>query len=110
MAETQTPHSESTLTNRYQTTVPAPVREVLGLNKRDKICYTIQPDGRVWISRSSQEESDPILGEFLDFLAQDTVKNPQNIQAMSGNLVKQVQSLVSDVDVDLNAPLLAEDE
>jgi antitoxin PrlF len=99
---------ESTLTDRYQTTVPDPVRKALGLNKRDKICYTIQPDGKVWISRADQTDSDPVLGEFLNFLARDIEKNPQYLQAISADLVSHVQSLVSDVDLD--APLLDEDE
>jgi antitoxin PrlF len=102
---------ESTLTDRYQTTVPDPVRKALGLNKRDKICYTIEPNGKVWISRADQaEENDPVLGEFLNFLAQDMEQNPQHIQAISSDLVSHVQSLVSGVDLDLDAPLLDEDE
>ena len=32
----------STLTDRYQTTVPEPVRRALKLGKRDKIHYAIQ--------------------------------------------------------------------
>ncbi|AIE76256.1 type II toxin-antitoxin system PrlF family antitoxin [Synechocystis sp. PCC 6714] len=110
MAGILAPCPESTLTDRYQTTVPDPVRKALGLNKRDKICYTIEPDGKVWISRVDQEENDPVLGKFLDFLAQDMDKNPQHIQAISSELVGRVQSLVSGVDVDLDAPLLDEDE
>jgi antitoxin PrlF len=104
------PRSESTLTDRYQTTVPDPVRKALGLNKRDKICYTIQPNGKVWISRAEQADSDPLLGEFLNFLVRDMEKNPQHIQAVSSNLVNHVQSLVSGVEIDLDAPLLDEDE
>ena len=65
MATTPLLSSESTLTDRYQTTVPEPIRKALGLNKRDKIRYTIEPDGRVIISRA--DESDPILEKFLDF-------------------------------------------
>jgi antitoxin PrlF len=34
---------ESTLTDRYQTTVPETVRRALKLGKRDKIHYTIRP-------------------------------------------------------------------
>jgi antitoxin PrlF len=90
--------------------VPDPVRKALGLNKRDKICYTIQPDGKVWISRVDQAESDPVIGKFLNFLARDMEKNPQHLQAISSNLVSRVQSLVSGVELDLDAPLLAEDE
>jgi antitoxin PrlF len=104
------PCPESTLTDRYQTTVPDPVRKALGLNKRDKICYAIQPDGKVWISRAGQTESDPVLGEFLNFLARDMEKNPQHLQAISSDLVSRVRSLISDVDLDLDAPLLDEDE
>jgi antitoxin PrlF len=110
MAGILSPCSESTLTDRYQTTVPDPVRKALGLNKRDKICYTIEADGRVWIARAEQPESDPVLGKFLDFLAQDMDKNPQHIQAVSSELVDRLQSLVSNVEVDLDAPLLDEDE
>jgi antitoxin PrlF len=110
MAATLAPCPESTLTDRYQTTVPDPVRKALGLSKRDKICYTIQPNGKVWISRADQAESDPLLGEFLNFLARDMQKNPQHIQAISSDLVSHVQSLVSGVDLDLDEPLLDEDE
>ena len=110
MAATLAPCPESTLTDRYQTTVPEPVRKALGLNKRDKICYAIQPDGKALISRVDQTESDPILGGFLNFLARDIEKNPQHLQAISSDLVIRVQSLVFDVDLDLDSPLLDEDE
>jgi antitoxin PrlF len=110
MAVTLASCSESTLTDRYQTTIPDPIRKALGLNKRDKICYTIEADGRVVISRADQTESDPIIGQFLNFLAQDIEKNPQHVQALSHDLVNHVQALVTDVDLDLDAPLLDEDE
>ena len=102
------PYVESTLTDRYQTTVPEPVRKALGLNKRDKICYTIQADGGVVISRVEQD--DPILGKFLNFLAQDIAEHPQNIQAISSDLLIRVHSLVSEMEINLDAPLADEDE
>lgn len=102
--------SESTLTDRYQTTVPEPVRKALGLNKRDKICYTINSDGQVVISRANPTESDPILRLFLNFLARDMEQNPHHLQAISSDLVSRVQSLVSEIDLDLDAPLSDEDE
>lgn len=97
--------SESTLTDRYQTTVPYSVRKALGLNKRDKILYNIGSDGQVVISRVDQTDSNPILGQFLNFIAQDIEKNPQHLQAISSDLVNHVQSLVAEVDLDLDAPL-----
>lgn len=110
MAGTTAPLSESTLTDRYQTTIPESVRKLLGLKKRDKIQYTIQPDGRVVISRVDNIESDPILGQFLNFLARDIEKNPQHLQAISSKLVSRVQNLVAEVDIELDEPLAQEDE
>ena len=43
---------KSTLTDRYQTTVPDAVRRVLHLEKRDRIKYSISPDGIVLLSRA----------------------------------------------------------
>jgi antitoxin PrlF len=110
MSITLTPCSESTLTDRYQTTIPAPVRKILGLSKNDKICYTILSDGTVSISRAAQTESDPILKPFLDFLAQDIENNPQQLQTISSGSVSHAQYLVADVNFDINEPLSDEDE
>jgi antitoxin PrlF len=101
---------KSTLTDRYQTTIPETVRKALRLNKRDKIRYTIHANGQVIMSRDNQPEDDPVLGSFLNFLAQDIRKNPQHIQAISSDLVNRVQSLVADVEIDLDSPLSDEDE
>jgi antitoxin PrlF len=110
MSITLTPCSESTLTDRYQTTVPAPVRKFLGLSKNDKICYTILSDGMVAISRVEQKENDPSLKPFLDFLTKAIENNPQHLQTIGSGLVDHVQDLVSEVSFDLNEPLSDEDE
>lgn len=110
MSDTPILELESTLTDRYQTTIPDSVRKALGLNKRDKICYAIQPDGRVMLSRSEPIENDPILGKFLHFLELDLRKNPQQITPITAHLQDRVQSLVTDLEFDLNAPLADEDE
>ena len=102
--------TESTLTDRYQTTVPDAVRKALHLNKREKIRYTIQPDGNVLLSRVDMDEADPVLGSFLGFLANDIKHNPQHVKAVNPELVARIQSLVADVEVDLDAPLYDEDE
>lgn len=102
--------TESTLTDRYQTTVPDIVRKTLGLNKRDKIAYIINSDGTVTITRSETSEDDPILKKFLDFLAQDIEQNPQQIQPITSETLDRVQSLVGDMNIDLDAPLSDEDE
>ena len=102
--------TESTLTDRYQTTIPAPVRTALGLSKKDKIRYAIHQDGTVTITKNVVEEEDPVLAKFLDFLATDMETNPQNIQALDSNLRERVSDLVAGVEVDLDRPLSEEDE
>lgn len=102
--------SESTLTDRYQTTVPDSVRKALQLKKREKIRYTIQPDGRVLMSRADLNEDDPVLEQFLTFLAQDIKQNPRHVHAISGKLFERLQTLVSGVDIDLTSPLRKEDD
>ena len=101
---------ESTLTDRYQTTVPETVRRVLHLGKRDKIQYTIHPGGQVVLSRVETPEEDPVLGRFLDFLALDMVDHPEHLQKIAPALVARSRALVENVDVDVNLPLQANDE
>ena len=103
-------YSDSTLTNRYQTTVPNIIRKTLRLEKKDKIRYTVQPDGSVIMSRANQAEDDPVLAKFLTFLADDISQNPQNVSAIDSNLLDRVRPLVSDVEIDLDSPLSDEDE
>jgi antitoxin PrlF len=102
---------ESSLTDRYQTTIPETVRRILGLNKRDKIHYAIRPDGEVVLSRAEVvQEADPVLGQFLDFLARDMALHPEQLQPLDADLVARAKSLVAGIEVDLDAALSPEDE
>jgi antitoxin PrlF len=103
--------AESTLTDRYQTTVPESVRRALQLGKRDKIRYTIRPDGAVVLTRAAaMEADDPVLEQFLGFLAGDIARHPERLQSLDADLVRRVRSLVSGVEIDLEATLAADDE
>lgn len=102
--------SESTLTDRYQTTVPGPVRKALHLHKRGKILYTIQPDGSVLLSRADQGNADPAISSFLSFLANDIQRNPQHLKSVTPELVSHIQNLVGSIDVDLDESLDDEDD
>jgi len=103
---TTTLEALSTLTDRYQTTVPQSVRRALRLGKRDRIRYTVRPGGEVVLSRApTSEETDPALGAFLDFLSRDIAQHPQQLHAVNVDLVKRLKALTKDVDIDLEAPL-----
>ena len=76
--------AESTLTARYQTTVPEPVRRALRLSKQDKLHYSLRGNGDIVISRAAAKpESDPVLESFLDFLAADIQSHPQQLKALT---------------------------
>lgn len=103
--------AESTLTDRYQTTVPETVRRALRLGKRDKIHYTIRPNGEVVLTRAATDDGDdPALAPFLGLLARDMAEHPERLQAVSDDLAQRIQTLVDDVEVDLDAPLPADGE
>ena len=102
---------ESTLTDRYQTTIPETVRRALKLGKRDKIHYTVLPSGEVVLSRAEiTEQDDPVLAQFLGFLSNDFAKHPERLQTIDANLVQRIRSLVGGIEVDLNSALSPEDE
>jgi antitoxin PrlF len=49
----------SRLTSKSQTTIPQAVRAALKLREGDELLYTVEPDGRVVLSRISGAAEDP---------------------------------------------------
>jgi antitoxin PrlF len=102
---------ESTLTDRYQTTVPESVRRALKLGKRDKIHYAILPNGAVLMTRAANiPGEDPALQPFLNLLARDIASHPERLEALDRGWLHRLRALVGDMAVDLEAPLSADDE
>jgi antitoxin PrlF len=89
-------------------------RRALRLGKRDKIRYSIRPSCEVVLTRSTSPEGleadDPVLGQFLGFLARDMASHPERLQAVDAGLVDRLQSLVGGIEVDLDAALSANDK
>ena len=103
--------AQSSLTDRYQTTVPEMVRRSLGLGKRDKLRYAIRANGEIVLSRVEiSEADDPVLGQFLGFLSRDMATHPERLQALDASLVQRLQSLTKGTEVDLDAPVSVDDE
>ncbi|MDW4551665.1 type II toxin-antitoxin system PrlF family antitoxin [Defluviimonas sp. D31] len=100
----------STLTDRYQTTVPSGVRKQLKLGKGDRIRYCTDPSGRVYIEPIRSRWDDPALEAFLDFIEADVRAHPGRLKALDGALHDRIAALVGDVDVDLDEPLSPDDE
>jgi len=97
----------SALTDRYQTTVPQPVRRALGLRKRDRIRYAFRPNGEVVLQRVSLDpvEEDPALAPFLALLERDIASQPERLQPIGADLVQRLQDLVGAIEVNLDEAL-----
>ena len=101
---------ESTLTERYQTTVPGPVRAALKLSRHDKVHYKVTPGAVVMTRAAEPEKDDPVLNKFLAFMANDIATHPERLRAIDKGLYGRIRSLVGHIDVDLNEPLSPADE
>ena len=98
---------DASLTDRYQTTVPEPVRRALGLKKRDRIRFELTSEGDVLLKRAGDVKRDPVVTAFLQFLQNDI---PLSARTPSEDLVARIQALVAGADVDLNAALPDDEE
>lgn len=55
-------------------------------------------------------EDNPAVSRFLNFLAADINACPERLHAVDSCLITRINSLICHVVVDLNVPLLADDE
>ncbi|MNI91054.1 putative regulator PrlF [compost metagenome] len=61
-------------------------------------------------SNLTPPKDDPVFGQFLGLLARDITNNPERLQVVDAEFVTRIKSLASDVEIDLDAPLSADDE
>jgi antitoxin PrlF len=97
----------ATITSRGQTIVPAAIRKMLVLGKRDQVVFRGLADGTVVIAKKETraDRDDPVIGKFLEFLARDMSNEPVRIRPVAKALVSRGKALVKGVEVDLDAPL-----
>ena len=95
----------ATITERGQTTVPAAIRKMLALGKRDQVVFRGLADGTVVIAKMQMraDEGDPVIGKFLAFLARDIADEPAAIRPVPKSLVSHGKALTKVVEVDLDA-------
>lgn len=99
----------STLTDRYQTTIPEMVRKALGLKKGDRLNYTILPDGRVLLSSAMPDQDNEKLKSFLRYLQTGVAFNDKHIKPLDTKLVDRINALIDGAEVDVFSPLPPDD-
>jgi antitoxin PrlF len=97
----------STITAKGQTTIPKSVRQALGVDFGGKIAFRID-DGGVSVHRADAETEDPVLENFLAFLARDIQRRPEAIKALSTTLAARIASLTEGMVVDPAAEIEGE--
>lgn len=93
----------STLTDRYQTTIPEAVRLHLGLSKRDQLQYIIGDDGSVRLVSAASE--DPALRPFLALLERDISQRPERLEHLSAQRHRRLSQLTEAAEIDFGAEL-----
>ena len=99
----------STLTDRYQTTIPDTVRKALGLTKRDQLLYTVLPNGEIRVQKADTVNDDVALNAFLQLLEKDIMENPQKLTPLTRERLAYWRSLGDGNEINLDAPLVDED-
>lgn len=99
--------AESTLTDRYQTTIPSFVRDELGLSKRDKLAFFKSEDGHLMLKRAEPEveEFPAETLAWLDFLRTQHDRDPQSLTPITQELWDRIGVLTQGIEVDLDKPL-----
>jgi antitoxin PrlF len=86
----------STITAKGQTTVPKAVRQALGVDYGGRIAFRVTGKG-VTVVRADEDE-DPAIGGFLDFLARDIKDHPERVKAIAPDLAARIGALTDGMD------------
>lgn len=90
---------DAKVTAQGQTTVPAPIREALGVEPGDRITFSVENDGSVSVRRM-EDGSDPAIGAFLEFLAKDIARRPEVIEPLTPSLEATLRELTAKTVID----------
>jgi antitoxin PrlF len=91
----------STLTARYQTTIPDSVRKVLDLHKHDRVLYRVAENGTVYLVKAEVEmQEDPALAPFLALLDARMQNRPETLSPYTDADAAEDLELVKGVAID----------
>ena len=81
------------------------------LKPADKVRYVLMDDKTVVLTRSEDggERSDPVIDDFMAFLATDMQENPSNVRPVRQDLLSRARDLTDGVTIDLDAPVETDD-
>ncbi|MNE74742.1 putative regulator PrlF [compost metagenome] len=91
-------------------TSTSPTAIVRGMNDSDPTSSIPTNHSRNESECIDATEHDWELCEFLTLLEDDILSNPEKLVALDSTLQARLDSLVGDIEVDINSPLSADDE
>ncbi len=93
------PVIEGSTTQRSQTTIPAAVRDAIGLEPGGVVCYEALSDGsyRITTRPAPFTDRDPVMLAVLDYFEQDMLKHPEKIVLLSERLISRMQQATESV-------------
>lgn len=90
----------STLTSKNQTTIPESVRKALGLEKQDKLRFSVLEGGQVLLEKDTADneefENDPVVSNFLNFLEKSMQDSPDSIHPATASRYARYRRLTGD--------------
>lgn len=97
---------DAKITGQGQTTVPAPVREHLGVGPGDRIRFTVDAAGNVMLRRA---DGDPAMEAFLEFLADDIQRRPAQIEGLTSALELRLRELTAGTEINRHSDRISGD-
>ena len=90
---------DAKVTSQGQVTVPAPIRERLGVGPGDHVTFAVDIQGNVTLGRSDDRD-DPAIDAFLEFLANDIQQRPGQVRGLTASLEQRLRALTAETVVD----------
>jgi antitoxin PrlF len=83
---------------------------VSGMNESNPTPSIFKIHSRNATEHAGASENDQELCGFLKLLENDILSKPESLIVLDSSLIARLDSLIAGIDVDINAPLSADDE